>query len=127
MIAYYALKLDLELRYTIGWCEDALSRIIDSLNLAGEESKRGAHTEKTISIIFVSRYTPEELMYRLKPVISELNAIDNAWCGECPRRFTGLHGAFDQATIAVQDAIRRAEFLTESKNVGHLNSRKTGV
>jgi hypothetical protein len=116
MPTYLAFKLDLEFSRTLDWCEKELSKIITVLPSRTEHIQKGQHTDKTLSIIFVSCETTKKIMDLLKPFFSEFGTLNNAWCGECPRELIGMHGNFDPASIAAEKAWRTADFLTESKN-----------
>jgi hypothetical protein len=127
MTDYYAIRLELEFKHSLAWCDAALSKIIGELSQHVDDIKKGTHTEKTVSIFFISCCAPKLLMERLKPIFSEFDSINNAWCGECPFNFVGMNGAFDAAAIAIQTTIRKAEFLTESNNVEYAKVFQTRI
>jgi hypothetical protein len=127
MSQHYALRLDIKFKYEFSWCEKDAIKIIDLLEAVSGEVKGGMYTEKTRCMIFVSKETPKQLIDRIKPILSELNSIDNYWCGECPSAFWAKDGAFDPAVVASQNARRKAEFLTETNNVEEPKPRKTRI
>jgi hypothetical protein len=127
MPTYSAIKVDLEFKHSIAWYEDDISKIIEVLTPHPHDIKKGMHTEKTLSIIFVSHKTPRQLMNELRSALPELGSVNNAWCSECPRLIVGINGSLDPATVAAEDAWRHADFLTETNNVQYAKWWQGGV
>jgi hypothetical protein len=124
MSRYYALRLDLEFKHSLSFCDNDIQRIVDVLRVLKANIKRGMHTEKTICLIFVSDEPAEQLMDRLKPILAELHSVNNCWCGDCPTSFVGMNGRFDPAAVAIQDALRTADFFNASEDVDESEARK---
>jgi hypothetical protein len=127
MSEYYALKLEVEFKYELSWCDTAIAKIIEFLDAHNADIKKGMHTEKSVCMIFVCRENPTQLMERLNPLLTKLDAVNNCWCGDCPRNFAALHGRFDPAAVAIEKALRTADFLTESENINKPERREGGI
>jgi hypothetical protein len=117
MLTYSAIKVDIQFKRLLSWCDKDISKIIDALTPHPYDIEKGMHAEKTISIFFVSSMTSEQLMRRLSAIFPELDSVNNYWCCECPRVIIGMNGPFDPATVAAERAWRKADFLTETNNV----------
>jgi hypothetical protein len=127
MPTYSAIKVDVEFKRLFSWCEDDIRKIIEVLTPHPHDIRKGMHTEKTLSLIFVSHMTPKQLIARLNSLLAELNSVNNVWCSECPRTIIGINGPLDPASVAAEDAWRRADFLTETNNVQYANWWQGGV
>jgi hypothetical protein len=129
MSQHYALRIDLEFKNKLSYCDDEINKIIASIHAVRDGVTLGMHTEKTVCMVFVSRESAIELMARLKPIFAELHAVNNFWCGDCPDNFEGMNGSLDAAAEAIHRAWRTASFLTATteENVGDTKGRKRPV
>jgi hypothetical protein len=128
MAKYYALRLDVQFKSSLSWIGKDIETIIASVNALKDGVKLGMHTEKTICMVFVTQEHPRDPMERLKPLLAELNSVNNYWCGDCPDNFIGMNGSYDPATVAIQEAWRTADFLTATQeDVNDTKARKRGV
>jgi hypothetical protein len=104
---YSVLKLEIAFKFEIDKCQREIGRIITALR---RSAKTGMHTKRMIAFAIVTTEASVDLLNRLRPILSEIDAIDNFWCSTAPRDLVGMNGAFDPMSSRINEAWHEARY-----------------
>lgn len=81
------------------------------------------HGRKSVAFVIVSKHTQEEITYRLRPILDDMNAVDNYWCFRAPVAVESKYGAIDPMTSRIREGWERIRQGRESEHLRNTQRR----
>lgn len=87
-----------------------IKKVVDRL------TRRGKHSDYTVSILVLSPESSSKLMDRVRPGLQAVSCIDNFWVQTVGPDAVGLHGEMDPFTSFVRELWAEANKRNKAKN-----------
>ncbi len=117
---YSVILLQVAFKFELDKCQKEIRRIITALRCV---AKTGMHSKRMIGFAIVTVERPAELLGRLRPILSEIDAVDNYWCETAPRDLIGMNGSFDPMTSRIMEAWNEARYRNYPQYVSKPQAR----
>lgn len=121
---YSVVKLEIAFKFELDKCQREVGKVISALK---RSAKTGMHTKRTIAFAIVTTESSSELLNRLRPVLSEIDAIDNYWCSTAPRDLVGMNGSIDPMVNRILEAWNEARYRNYPKYMEKPKSLQAAV